>query len=237
MKTTWLDFYSGGVPSFEYFLLQVKDVEEIASTSKVKSGIDITAELCLIGLAAYFEAYCKNEFAAVINICPEILKAFTLKRDCMVPARNLLHIVSAPRHRLGFLIAEEYDFGSAKTINSLFQDLLKITPFTKTEAKKYAQFLNDRNLLVHHGGTYTFRYAGQKFAKGDLRTYVHYHSLVVNKDDVRCWSKFLVAIATKTATATMRALLNFVSSEQIKCSAERKKAIGALGPLSVPPST
>jgi hypothetical protein len=234
MKIDWLDFFSGGVPSLDYFLIQVKDLEKLADSSEVASGIDIRAEVCVIGLAAYFEAFCKNEFAAVVNICPETLDAFTAKRECMIPARNVLRIISAPRHRLGFLVAEEYDFGSAKSINALFRDLLNIAPFSKTEAKRYAEFLSDRNLLVHHGGTYTLKYAGQKFAPRGIGVRVHYDSLVVNKDDVHRWAGFLVAVARKTGNATATALLKFVGSQGLKCGVERRKAIGALGEIEDP---
>ena len=231
MKTYWFDFFSGGVPSLQYFLMQVQDLKKLAGTSEVGNGIDTTAELCVIGLAAYFEAFCKHEFAAVINICPETLNAFTARRECMVPARNLLHVISAPRYRLGLLIVEEYDFGSAKSVNGLFQDLLNITPFSKTEAKRYAEFLNDRNLFVHHGGSYTFKYAGKKFATRDIGARVHFDSLVVNKSDVYRWSNFLAKMATKIGNATVAALLKFTASQGLKCSAERKKAIRALGTI------
>ena len=36
---------------------------------------DALSELCLIGLAAYFEAFCKDLFAALVNIYPELLEA------------------------------------------------------------------------------------------------------------------------------------------------------------------
>jgi hypothetical protein len=65
----------------------------------------------------------------------------------------------------GTLISEEYDFGSAKEINGLYQDLLRITPFSANEAKKYSHFLSDRNLLVHHRGVFSYNYASQRFAR------------------------------------------------------------------------
>lgn len=110
-------------------------------------------EVCFIGLAAYFEAFCKNQFAAIINICPQTLNTFTLRRDnTTVRLTHLIKISGEIEHRLGALVAEEYDFGSSRTINSLYFDLLGITPFSKDEEGQYSEFLNDRNLLVHHGG-------------------------------------------------------------------------------------
>jgi hypothetical protein len=63
---------------------------------------------------------------------------------------------------LGFLLAEKYDFGTPKRINALFNALLKITPFGREDAKRYAALLRDRNLLVHHGGVYTLAYLEQE---------------------------------------------------------------------------
>lgn len=210
--------------------MQVDHLRKVADGSEVEEGnLDFTAELCVIGLAAYFEAFCKNEFAAVINICPDILNPFTVKRECNVSGRGLLCILSAPRCRLGSLVAEQYDFGSAKTINGLFRDILNIAPFSKREAKKYAEFLSDRNLLVHHGGVYTLKYAEQKLASKRIGRLVHFDSLVVNKSDVNRWADFLVRLATKIGNATATALLKSTASQGFKCSAERKKAIQALG--------
>jgi hypothetical protein len=220
----------------EYFQIQVNHVKQVADGSNMEDGLDFTAELCVIGLAAYFEAFCKNEFAAVINICPEIVNTLTARRECSVPARSLLHIISAPRHRIGFLIAEEYDFGSAKAVNGLFLDLLDITSFSKSEAKKYAEFLMDRNLLVHHGGVYTFKYFEQKLASKNVGTLAHHDSLVVNKRDVHRWADFLAALAAKIGNATAAALSKFTASHGLKCSAEKKKAIRALGTIDKPHS-
>src|SRR5258706_13155230 len=33
-------------------------------------------EVCLIGLVAHDEAFCKHQFTALINICPDLLRAF-----------------------------------------------------------------------------------------------------------------------------------------------------------------
>ena len=218
----------------EYFLIQVGHLKKVADGSEVKEGLDFTAELCVIGLAAYFEAFCKNEFAAVINICPGILSAFTAKRECNVSGRGLLYILSAPRCRLGSLVAEQYDFGSAKSINGLFRDMLNIAPFSKREAKKYAEFLSDRNLLVHHGGVYPLKYAEQKLASKKMGRLVHFESLVVNKSDVNRWAEFLVRLATKIGNATAAALLKSTASQGFKCNVERKKAIQALGNVDNP---
>ena len=221
----------------EYFRMQVDDLGELVDKSSVETGINISAEVCMIGLAAYFEAFCKNEFAAIINIFPETLSKFTEKRECKITAKNILHVISEFDHSLGFLIAEEYDFGSAKAINGLFQDLLNITPFSKKEAGKYAEFLNDRNLLVHHGGIYTAKYKGQKFVRKQTGGEIYFDSLVVKKTEVHQWADFLLTTAKKTGAATSAALSEFVVSKNLKCDSERKMAIEALADISEPPPT
>lgn len=229
----WLQFFSGGVPSLEYFRFQVSDIRALANRSKVRSGLDTTAELCMIGLAAYFEAFCKNEFAAVINIFPEVLSGLAEKRECRITARNLLHVISEFDHSLGFLIAEEFDFGSAKSINCLFRDLLNISPFSKAEASKYSEFLRDRNLLVHHGGIYTAKYRAQVPFVRQTPVQIYFDSLVVNKSDVYKWADFLIELATKMGSATAKALSQLVTSKGLKCDTGRKKAIDALADISL----
>jgi hypothetical protein len=229
-KVDWLQFFSGGVPTLVYFQIQVDELKELVEKSTKELGIDVTAELCMIGLAAYFEAFCKNQFAAVINIVPETLNRFTERRDCKITAKNLLPVMPELNHSLGFIIAEEYDFGSAKSVNGLFQDLLNITPFSKDEANEYGEFLNDRNLLVHHGGVYTAKYSGQTFAKKQLGgRQIYFDSLVVNKTDVSRWAAFLIDLATKMGKATSTSLSKFVATQKLRCDSERKKAIEALG--------
>ena len=82
----------------------------------------------------------------------------------------------------------------------------------KDEAKKYGEFLSDRNLLVHHGGVYTFKYAGQKFPKKDLKRTVHWQSLTVRQANISTWVKLLDDICEKASLATQKALAEFVKT-------------------------
>lgn len=228
MDVSWLDFFSGGVPALAYFRLEVKGVRKLVSSPPDETVFNPTAELCIIGLAAYFEAFCKNEFAAVVNICPQTLRRFAERRDCRIVAKNLLNVVSELDHSLGFVIAEEYDFGSPKSINGLFQDLINITPFSKQKADRYSHFLNDRNLLVHHGGIYTAKYKSQKSIRMNAEEEIYFDSLVVRNKDVIQWADFLTTIATKAGEVLKTALLEFVTANRITCDSERIKAIEAL---------
>ncbi len=223
-----LDYFSGGVPPLSFFKLRLDEIVQLADQRPIGNGLDFVAELCIIGLSAYFEAFCKDQFAAIINIAPCTLEHFTKKRECTVPVKSLLPRVHNLSQSLGFILAEGYDFGTAKHVNSLFSDLLKITPFSKTEIVKYSEFLRDRNLLVHHGGVFTTQYAFQKFDTAEMNTNVNWNSLVVGKKDVRRWAKFLFSVAEKFSGASAKALLQLGNDLALDFSAETVAAIEAL---------
>ena len=202
----WLDFFHGGVPPYQFFRLSFDELSKLVASSKVEGGgLDTTAEVCIIGLAAYFEAFCKNQFAAIMNICPETLAAFAEKRpEAGLPLGLLASSMTDIGFRIGSLISEQYDFGSAKTINGLFQDLLNVTPFSKDEKAEYSNFLNDRNLLVHHGGVLTHKYKGQQYKQKEVQqlSRLYFDSLVVGKSDFAKWAEWANQMATKIAKAS-----------------------------------
>src|SRR5437870_3999187 len=66
-----LEYFSGGVPSGEYFRLTLEDLKSISdSDDNDQRGVNRLQELCFIGLISYFEAFCKDHFAALVNIEP-----------------------------------------------------------------------------------------------------------------------------------------------------------------------
>jgi len=220
-----LDYFTRGVPPFVVLKLEVGKIDDLVRSSEKKLQ-NKAAEMGLIGLCAYFEAFCKDLFSANANICPRILSNFTARRaHVSVEIDELLNFVDKAETKLGHLLAEKYDFGSAKAINSHYLDLLGITRFSKTESKKYSDLLNDRNLLVHHGGVYTIKYAKQRFEKQDVGKMVHWHSLVVSKERYLNWSSFIRRVAAKMAFAAHRTLERFVSAEAVVLNEEQKKAI------------
>jgi hypothetical protein len=184
------------------------------------------ADLALIGLAAYFEAFCKNQFAAVINICPQVLEMFAAHRESTtLRLKDVVHLMEALHYRFGSLLIEQYDFGSAKAINALFHDLLGITPFSTIEAKRYSRFLSDRNLLVHHGGVYTLKYQRQRFSRKPPDGDIYWNSLVLRKKDYKKWSLFLAGIVRKILATSYCALNRFITANKIVLSPERKGAL------------
>jgi len=230
-KVLALEYFVAGVPPLPLLEINLEAVQNILG----KQGIDITgtdpaAELCFTGLAAYFEAFCKDSFAAIVNICPELLDGFVLHRDCTFTLAEVLHLTDGSKHRIGSLLSEHYDWGSAQAVNSLFRDLLNVSPFSKDEARLYAGFLNDRNLLVHHGGVYTFKYAGQKFQGKKLKSSAYWDSLTVRKQDLSKWIDFFLAMAKKTSAATQKALEDFVRARKVKFGKQRERAAKLLVP-------
>ena len=229
-KIEWQKFYLGEVPPLSFFFERIEEIKRLAASSLCESGTDILAELCLIGLAAYFEAYCKVQFAAIINIYPPILQKFAEEReekeDCKLKVKDLLGIIPNTNYRIGSLLSEQLDFGSAKKINSLFYSLLGITPFSANEKKRYDEFLEHRNLLAHHGGIFTMKYQHQKLSKSQLSDIAQRGSLEIKKEDIQKWSEFLWGVAQKIGNSSQKAFQKKVEAE--KLDDDRDAAIGLL---------
>lgn len=222
-----LDYFVAAVPAGTLFKMDLDDLKDMVSSPKKEeaSGLNPIAQVCLIGLVSYFEAFCKNQFASLINICPLILNSFCEKRtDTSIKIIDLLALDLNAKNKLGFLLAEKYDFGSAKEINSLYKDLLSITPFSKDQMKKYEMLLNDRNLLVHHGGIFTMKYHKQTFKKQSLRNRVYFDSLVISKEDFLQWAEFVEHIVIKIIHGSFQALTKFIDSNKLELLNEHKKA-------------
>ena len=226
----WGEYFIGTIPASIVFRGNVVGLcDIIESQNDANDTINKTAEVCFIGLVAYFEAFFKDHFASLINICPELLKELKNRRqDVTVDAADLLVLEDNLKHKLGFLLAERYDFGTAKHINSLYHSLLLVTPFSKDEAARYDQILSDRNLLVHHGGTYTMRYFEQRLATESPSSQIFSHSLVVTKGTFLSTLSFLESIVLKTIKATQTALFNYIEAHNILLDEPRETAINYL---------
>ncbi len=62
-----LDFYSAGVPVYAEFAMTIRDLREILTLSGERSLQRKVREVVLIGAVGYFEAFCKDHFAALLN--------------------------------------------------------------------------------------------------------------------------------------------------------------------------
>ena len=223
----WLDYFSGGVPTGEFFRMTLDDLTKTINRSA--RGMNRVNEVCFIGLVSYFEAFCKDHFASILNIEPTLLVPLRDNgQDTQIDPARLLEFQEQWDIKLGFLVAEKFDFGTAQKINALYGSLLKITPFSKDEANYYEGILRDRNLLVHHGGTFTLTYATQtKFLLKSHAARPFLDSLVISPDYFDERLEFIKGIARKTLKATHSALHAHIEKSGASYSGERLKAVDA----------
>jgi hypothetical protein len=226
----WLGYFSGGIPAGEYLRLTLNDIGAISRARSVAGedpSVSPLQSLCFVGAFSYFEAFCKDHFASLINIEPSLVS--NLKdhgQNVFIDATHVVLYGEDVQGRIGFILAEKFDFGTAQKINAIFSALLRVTPFSKGEIIEYSRLLGYRNLIVHHGGTYTLSYVDQvrdssNVVKGGLFN--------PKRKDVLAAIKFLKKIARKLMRGTHQALVEYVVQEQQgPYNAGRKKALEAL---------
>jgi hypothetical protein len=125
---------------------------------------------------------------------------------------------------IGSLLAEKYDFGTPQSVNSLYRDLLAVTPFSQKEKRRYEAVLNDRNLVVHHGGIYTMRYARQK----PFIERVHFDSLPVTPAVFLETAAFVDSIVQKMVRSTHSAVVHHIDHQKIPSSGIHAEAVSFL---------
>ena len=203
------DYFHGGIPAGCHFRMVVHELQAICDDSPDLPGIEFRLSVVFIGLMSYFEAFCKEHFASVLNIEPRLLERLrSNKQDTSIDAVNVLEFSEQIRWRLGSLVAENYDFGSARKINALYRALLNITPFSKDEMRRYDELLHERNLVVHHGGTYTTGYLRQKKTRGSIKE-AFWGSVELSRGQLTECIDFLALIAKKVVDSSHRALVKF----------------------------
>jgi hypothetical protein len=174
--------------------------------------------LALIGLVAFFEGFCKNHTAAILNICPQLACELSKNgRDIKLSPSDIVNHAENLSTQFGSLVVEKIDFGTAKAINSLYMDLLRVTPLSKREADRFHALLDDRNVIVHHGNIFTPKYPTERFVKreiGSSRTFLD--SLVVSRNDVRQAAQFLHQLSIKMRRITETALLKYVTVKRVQ---------------------
>lgn len=228
-EVSWLEYSSGGVPAGQFFKMTLDDLREIIKSSSDNEGINRLNEICFIGLISYFEAFCKDLFASILNIIPDFVENLRdAGQDISVDSTRILLYRDEISHKIGFLVAEKYDFGSAQKINALYKALLNVSPFSKDDIKKYGDILRDRNLFVHYGGTYTLTYLQQSRLIDDKgRDRAFFDSLVLDKTYINDKFDFIEKIAKKMLKATNTAAIRLISDKRIFVTEEQQKAIDA----------
>jgi hypothetical protein len=223
------DYFSGGVPTGWYFQLTLDGLSSIVKKDNNYIETQIINELCFIGLVSYFEAFCKNLFASLINIIPELM--YELRKaqlDISIDVTRVFGLRDTVKDRFGFLIAEKYDFGSAKKINSYYNALLKITPFSIKEIKEYDKILSDRNLLIHHGGTITSKYKEQRLQDHTIKDRVYFDSIEISKDSYNKYSNFLKHIAKKMIVNSHIALGKYIHDNKLQITKDQEEGISCI---------
>ncbi len=223
----WLDLFSGGVPTAPYFFYQLGELEKIYSAQEDHISSNQLNGLCVIGLVAYFEAFCKDHFASIINIEPSILKNLSRKgQDITLDPIKVLEFGDNLTHNIGFLVSEKYDFGTAQKINALYKSLLLVTPFSKDKMQTYGNLLRDRNLLVHHGGTFTSSYIEQhKDALLINEKRPFFDSLVISKIYIDEQFNFIKQISKTMLKATHTSLVEYLDNNGIQLSEWKQRAL------------
>jgi hypothetical protein len=229
----WLDFHPGGVPAGIVFDGQVKDACELADMRPKDKGDlrrGVGAEFAFIGLIAHFEGFCKNHTAAIINICPQLVRELAERgREIKLRPVDILDYGENLSTQFGSLVVEKVDFGTAKAINGFYKDLLGITPLSKREADRFHALLEDRHLIVHHGNIFTPNYASERFIRREMgRSRIFLDSLDVTPDHVRAAARFLYKLSMKLRNGSRRALAAFIKKSRLRLAKPNREAADAL---------
>jgi hypothetical protein len=227
-ETSHFDFFSGYVPSGDVFLMEVNDIVKIANQKTEEFGW-AKNHLCIIGLVSYFEAFVKDHFSSILSIAPNLIeKLRKAGYSTDIPAEEAFEFRDILKYRIGFLVGQKLDFGTAKKINALFTTIIKVTPFGRAEAMQFDRLLRDRNLIVHHGGTYTTSYIKQAYTEIDpQRRRAHADMIEITAEKIVATADFLKTVAHSTIVASAKNLRSIVSSEKAM-SKEREQAIEAM---------
>jgi hypothetical protein len=226
------EYFAAGVPPGEYFGMTLDELRQLSESERELSdddGLSRLQELCFVGLFSYFEAFCKDHFAALINIEPSLVQNLVnAGQEVKVDARDVVASGRDVGTRLGFALAVSREFGTAKGINSQYGALLGVTPLSGDEIKAFNQLLSDRHLLVHHGGVMTRSYLEQHRERASGEAF--FDSCVVRKKDVRSAIDFIESVALKICTETHTRLVAYFRELGMQCSGQRGRAVAFMEP-------
>ena len=204
------DYFVGGIPPFLRFEIEYHSLFYLVEHHKQDRwypDANPATQAALISLVANFEAYCKHQFAALVNIRPALLQGFSAKRpQAAIKLTDLVSLFGHLEDKIGFVVAEHYDFGSAALINGLFRDLLDVTPFSKDEGSTFDSILMKRNLLVHHDGFYTLQFLKENSLPHEIKQQAFLRSVKIDTEGFHEIDTFMFDMAMKVARVTMKAV-------------------------------
>jgi len=216
------DFFAGGVASGEMFTIELMNLRTLVVTSEVPE-YDSRCQIATIALLAYAEAFFRGHFASMINICPQLVRNLkrATNRDISIDPAELLDLQR--QEMWGFLLAQKYEFNNPKSINGIFTDLIGVTPFSMTERKRYQPLIDDRNLLVHHGGIY--KSGGKIRSPVKTGARVFYDSVVIPRSEFGARAFFVEGLIRKTLDVSGKALRKFIHDQNIALEKDRQDAL------------
>jgi len=226
------DFFTGKIAPFLLFEMEYHSlfyVVENHKNDRFYPEINPASQVASIGLLAYFEAFCKHQFAAIVNLFPSLIAEFSCKRgEPKIEFSTIVSFKGEFEKNIGFALAENYDFGTSKAINGLFKDLLLVTPFNMKEQKVFDEIVFCRNLLVHHGGFYTLQYLKKNSISEELKKSVFKDAIKIDTAKYHEISDFLFEMAIKIARQTVKAAKNLDEFKSLPKDSERRSAVDEL---------
>lgn len=188
-------------------------------------------QVAFIGILAYFEAFCKHQFAAIINIFPELAIDFSDKRkNLQIDLATVISFQESTFENLGFILSEKYDFGSASSINNNLKDLLLITPFSKKQALFFEKIVHKRNLLVHHAGYYTLQsLKDSKINSSERRTKAFKENVRIDLSVYQEYADFFFQMALKITRETVDAIKKLKMYKSLDLYSTKFKIVEELG--------
>ena len=220
-----LDYFPCQAPPAALFKSRINDLRGIAHLAETHHSSEIL-ELIKIGMTAYFEAFCKDQFGSLISLAPSLVK--NLAASGLDTSLDASLIVDDPQEfqlQLGFHIAEKHDFGTPKKINSLYKALIRISPFSSKAAAAYDAILHDRNLLAHHGGTFTTAYVKNAKASHKQTAKAFQDGIVLDTTQIYRDLDLIEDVAYSMAVNTHKALVAHIHDSSGRIGAEKKKAL------------
>lgn len=175
----------------------------------------VVESAALISLVAYFEVFCKDYFAAILNVCPNLLN-YLLLQERQNEYESLKKINYIDTIETGTQVSEELkDFGRPKKVNTLYNDLLKFRPFSSDKILIFRELLLIRNVIVHYGNIVPSKYADDSIYK--FKDYV-----VINEEIFFKYAHFLENMVIKILELGNENLLKLIIDYKIELNEERK---------------
>lgn len=226
------EFFPGKISPFLLFEMEFHSlfyIVENHKNDKFYPEINPASQVASIGLLAYFEAFCKHQFAAIVNIFPSLILDFAYKRgEPKIEFSTVVSFAGEFEKNIGFVLAENYDFGTAKSINGILRDLLLITPFNKKEENKFNDIVYKRNLLVHHAGYFTLQYFKKNAISDELRQRAFKEAVKIDTEDYQEISDFLFGMAAKITRESVRAVKRTTGFKSLDPDSEKINAVEEL---------